>query len=49
MLSKIKIFNYDTLVKTVGNNNLANTTIQNYLKKGFVKRIKRDLYSNNKS
>lgn len=45
MLSKIKIFNYDTLVKIVGNNNLANATIQNYLKKGFVKRIRRDLYT----
>lgn len=45
MLSKIKIFNYNTLVKIVGNNNLANATIQNYLKKGFVKRVKRDLYT----
>lgn len=37
MLSKIKIFNYDALVKIVGNNNLTNATIQNYLKKDLSK------------
>lgn len=44
-LSKRKIFNYNEFVEILGNNNLANSTLQNYLKKGYIKRIKHNLYS----
>ena len=44
-LSKIKVFNYNDFVKIVGDDNLANVTLQNYLKKGYIKRIKHNLYS----
>ncbi len=44
-LTKIKVFNYNDFINIVGNNNLANVTLQNYLKKGLVKRIRHNLYS----
>lgn len=44
-LTKHKIFSYNDFINIVGNNNSAKTTLQNYLKKGFVKCIKHNLYS----
>ena len=43
-LTKRKIFNYNDLVLMLGDNNLAKNTLQNYLKKGYIKRIKHNLY-----
>lgn len=44
-LTKRKIFNYNDFINMVGNSNLAKNTLQNYLKKGYIKRIKHNLYS----
>lgn len=44
-LTKLKIFTFSDFVKLVGNENLANVTIYNYLKKGYIIRIKNNLYS----
>ena len=44
-LSKLKVFNYNDFMHIVGNDNLATTTLQNYLNKGYIKRIRRNLYS----
>ncbi len=44
-LSKLKVFNYSDFMHIVGNDNLATTTLQNYLNKGYIKRIRRNLYS----
>ncbi len=44
-LTKLKIFNYNDFINIVGDRNLANATLQNYIKKGYVKRIKHNLYS----
>ena len=43
-LTKYKIFDYKDFVKMVGDNNLAKNTLQNYMKKGYIKRIKHNLY-----
>lgn len=44
-LAKFKIFNYNESINIIGDRNLANVTLQNYLKKGYIKRIKHNLYS----
>lgn len=44
-LLKLKVFNYSDFMHVVGNDNLATTTLQNYLNKGYIKRIRRNLYS----
>lgn len=41
---KLKIFSFNDFIKVVGNSNLANKTLQNYLKKGYIIRIKKNLY-----
>ena len=43
-LTKRKIFNYQDFVTIVGDSNLAKNTLQNYLEKGYIKRIKHNLY-----
>lgn len=43
-LTKRKIFNYKDFIAIVGGNNLARNTLQNYLEKGYIKRIKHNLY-----
>lgn len=43
-LTKRKVFNYNDLICMLGDNNLAKNTIQNYLEKGYIKRIKHNLY-----
>lgn len=37
-------FTWDDVCKIVGNKNSANTLIQNYLKKGYIQSVKRNLY-----
>ena len=44
-ITKLKIFNYSDFVSIVGKEKLANITIKNYRKKGYIKRIKHNLYS----
>jgi len=44
-ITKLKIFSYNDFVTIVGNDNLAGRTLQNYINKGYVKRIKKNLYS----
>ena len=43
-LTKRKIFNYKDFIEIVGDDNLAKNTLQNYLEKGYIKRIKHNLY-----
>ncbi len=43
-LTKYKIFDYKDFITIVGDNNLAKNTLQNYLEKGYIKRIKHNLY-----
>lgn len=43
-LAKLKIFNYKDFIAMVSDNNLARNTLQNYLEKGYIKRIKHNLY-----
>lgn len=43
-LTQYKIFNRKVLAKILNNDNLAKMLIQNYLKKGYIKRIKHNLY-----
>lgn len=42
--AKRKIFTFNDFSNYVGDSNLAKVTIQNYLKKGLIKRIKQNLY-----
>ena len=42
---KLKIFTYNDFVGIVGNKNLAKVTLKNYINKGYVVRIKHNLYS----
>ena len=44
-LTKLKIFNYKDFINIVGDNNLAKNILHNYLEKGYIKRIKHNLYS----
>lgn len=44
-ITKLKIFNFNEFIKIVGDSNLAKITLQNYIKKGYVQRIKNNLYS----
>lgn len=44
-LTKYKVFSYNDFIAIIGNSNLAKSTLQNYLKKGLIKRIKHNLYS----
>ncbi|MCD4827430.1 MAG: hypothetical protein K8Q99_06625 [Acholeplasmataceae bacterium] len=43
-LSLKRLFNYEYMLSLTGNRALANQTIQNYLKKGYIRRIKKNLY-----
>lgn len=43
-LAKLGCFNFQELVNIVGSKNTASWYIQSYLQKGYIKRIKRDLY-----
>ncbi|OLA10258.1 MAG: hypothetical protein BHW12_02915 [Coprobacillus sp. 28_7] len=43
-LTKRKIFSYNDFVFMLGDNNLAKNTLQSYLEKGYIKRIKHNLY-----
>ncbi|MBQ8292907.1 MAG: hypothetical protein IJX78_03750 [Bacilli bacterium] len=43
-LNKLKIFKFNDFINIVGDSNLANVTLQNYLKRGYIKRIKYNLY-----
>lgn len=43
-LTKLKVFSYNDFIDIVGNSNLAKITLQNYVKKGYIKRIKHNLY-----
>lgn len=40
-----RIFDFNYVVNLTGNKDLASQTVQNYLVKGYIKRIKRDLYA----
>lgn len=42
---KYKIFTFNDFVKIINDKNLANITLRNYIKKGYIKRIKHNLYS----
>lgn len=44
-LTKSKIFDYSDVCKIVGNNHTAENIIQDYLKKGYIKKIKYNLYA----
>lgn len=44
-LTKLKVFSYNDLIDIIKNSNLAKVTLQNYMKKGYIKRIKHNLYS----
>lgn len=44
-LSKNKTFTFKDVIEIVNDKNIALKTIQNYLSKGYIKKIKRDLYS----
>jgi predicted transcriptional regulator of viral defense system len=44
-LMKLKIFTYDDIIKLIGNKNSAKNILQNYLSKGYIKRIKKNLYT----
>lgn len=44
-LTKLKIFTYNDVFKILKNKELTNTTLNNYLKKGLIIRIRHNLYS----
>lgn len=44
ILSEKRIFNYNFVLEITKTRTLADETIQNYLKKGFIKRVKKNLY-----
>lgn len=43
-LSMKRVFDLSYLVSMTGNKHLASVTVQNYLKKGYIRRIKKNLY-----
>lgn len=44
ILSKKRIFNHAFMMEITKSRSLADETIQNYLKKGYIKRVKKNLY-----
>lgn len=44
-LTSKRVFDFSYMIKLTGNKDLASRTIQNYLNKGYIVRIKRDLYA----
>ncbi len=44
-LTKLKIFNYSDVCKILGNKSSALSLIQDYLDKGYIRRIKHNLYT----
>lgn len=44
LLSEKRVFNYEYVLKITGTRFLADRTIQNYLKKDYIKRVKKNLY-----
>ncbi len=44
VFSEKRIFNYDFILQLTKSRSLADETIQNYLKKGYIKRVKKNLY-----
>lgn len=44
-LLELAIFSFNDIVKLTGNKETASTLVRNYQKKGYIKRIKRNLYS----
>ena len=39
-----RVFDFEFVVNLTGNKGLANMTLQNYLEKGYIKRVKKNLY-----
>jgi predicted transcriptional regulator of viral defense system len=39
-----RVFDFSFVVGITNSENLARETLQNYLKKGYIKRVKRNLY-----
>ncbi len=44
-LTKLKVFDYSDVCKIIGNNSSAESILQDYLRKGYIKRIRRNLYT----
>lgn len=44
-LADKRVFDFSYMVKLTGNKDTAGQTIQNYLTKGYIKRVKRNLYA----
>lgn len=44
-LANKRVFDFSYMIKLTGNKDLAGQTIQNYLNKGLIKRVKRNLYA----
>lgn len=43
--SRKRIFDFSYVIDITGSRNLASETVQNYLRKGYIRRIKRNLYA----
>ena len=44
-LANKRVFDFNYMIELTGNKDLASQTIQNYLNKGLIKRVKRNLYA----